>query len=203
MGLTSLAVRTLTARPLRSLLTIVGVALGVGVLSASLTLGAGLESAINRTVRGLVGNADLRISSFLERGLSDATVEAIRTMEGVAVASPIVERQTFLRATPGKNSGTVTVVGVDPETYSAVHPLDLVGGSLLARLGERSAVISEQLAASEGYGLGSELTILGFGNPTHLRVVGIVAERVRSPRPAAGRSSCRSMSPRRRSRSRT
>ena len=175
MGLTSLAVRTLTARPLRSILTIVGVALGVGVLSASLTLGAGLDAAINRTVKDLVGNADLRISSFLERGLSDATVEAIRTLEGVAVASPIVERQTFLRATPGKHSGTVTVVGVDPETYPGVHPLDLVGGSLLARLGERSAVITEELAASDGYGLGSEVTILGFGDPTHLRVVGIVA----------------------------
>ena len=175
MGLTSLAVRTLTARPLRSLLTILGVALGVGVLSASLTLGAGLESAINRTVKDLVGNADLRISSFLERGLSDTTVEAIRTMDGLAVASPIVERQTFLRAAPGKNPGTVTVVGVDPETYPAVHPLDLVGGSLLVRLGERSAVITEELAASDGYGLGSEVTILGFGDPTHLRVVGIVA----------------------------
>lgn len=175
MGLTSLAVRTLTARPLRSLLTIVGVALGVGVLSASLTLGAGLESAINRTVKDLVGNADLRISSFLERGLSGATVEAIRTLDGVAVASPIVERQTFLRATPGTSSGTATVVGVDPETYPAVHPLELVGGSLLARLGERSAVITEELAASDGYGLGSEVTILGFGDPTHLRVVGIVA----------------------------
>ena len=175
MGLTSLAVRTLTARPLRSILTIVGVALGVGVLSASLTLGAGLDAAINRTVKDLVGNADLRISSFLERGLSDTTVDAIRTMDGVAVASPIVERQTFLRATPGNNSGTVTVVGVDPETYPAVHPLDLVGGSLLARLGERSAVITEELAASDGYGLGSEVTILGFGDPTHLRVVGIVA----------------------------
>ncbi|TAL10419.1 MAG: ABC transporter permease [Chloroflexota bacterium] len=175
MGLSRLSARTLTARPLRSLLTILGVALGVGVLSASLTLGAGLEAAINRTVRDLVGNADLRVSAFLERGLSDATVEAIRTMDGVSVAAPIVERRTFLSGVSGTNPGTVTVVGIDPTTYPTVHPLELVGGALLLRADERSAVITEALATAEGYALGSELTVLGAGAPTHLRVVGIVA----------------------------
>lgn len=179
MGLSILSVRTLTARPLRSLLTILGVALGVGVLSASLTLGVGLDAAINRTVKDLVGNADLRVSSFLERGLSETTVDAIRTMDGVAVAAPIVERRTFLAGTPGSstgaNPGTVTVVGIDPATYPSVHPLDLTGGARLIRANERSALITETLAAAEGYALGSELTILGFGEPTHLRVVGIVA----------------------------
>ncbi len=173
MGLTSLARRTLTARPLRSVLTVFGVALGVGVLSASLTLSAGLDSAITRTVGDLVGNADLRVSSFLERGLSDATVHEIETMAGVSVAAPIIEHRTFLTATSGIATAAVTVVGIDPGRYADIHPLELVAGAQLARVDEPSALISERLAGTDGYGLGTELTIQGAGAPARVRVVGI------------------------------
>ncbi|MES2210812.1 MAG: FtsX-like permease family protein [Chloroflexota bacterium] len=187
MGLTTLAARTVAARPLRSFLTILGVALGVAVLSASLTLGAGLDAAIDRTVRDLVGTADLRVSSFLERGLSDATVEAIRATEGVTVAAPTVERRTFLTGTPGAAAGAVTIIGIDPAPYAALHPMQLVVGAPLVRAGEAAAIITERLAASDGYGIGSELTIQGVGAPAHLRVVGIL-EGAGPVADAAGRS---------------
>ena len=96
MGINRLAWRALAARPVRTFLTMLGVALGVGVLSASLTLGAGLNAAIDRTVRDVVGSADLRVSAFLEHGLSDATVDAIRGTAGVDIVAPTVERGTFL-----------------------------------------------------------------------------------------------------------
>lgn len=174
MGLTSLAGRAVVARPLRSFLTILGVALGVGVLSASLTLGAGLDAAIERTVHDLVGNADLRVSSFLERGLSDATVNSIRTMDGVTVAAPTIERRTFLSTASGTSGGAVTIIGIDPAPYLLLHPLQLVAGAPLARSDEASAIITERLAAADGYTIGSELTIQGVGAPARLRIVGIV-----------------------------
>jgi hypothetical protein len=61
MGIDRLAWRAVLARPLRSLLTIVGIALGVGVLSASLTLSAALDAAVERSVNNLVGRADLLV----------------------------------------------------------------------------------------------------------------------------------------------
>ncbi len=175
MGLNRLAARTLAARPLRSLLTILGVALGVGVLSASLTMGAGLETAIGRTVGNAVGSADLRVSSFLERGLADGTVDMIRGTDGVAVVAPSIERQTFLAPITGQPvKGAVTVVGVDPASYALLHPMELAAGAPLRRSDEASAIITEDLAASDGYVVGSELTIQGVGAPAHLRVIGIV-----------------------------
>ncbi|MBI2763789.1 MAG: ABC transporter permease [Chloroflexi bacterium] len=174
MGLTRLSARIVAARPLRSFLTIIGVALGVGVLSASLSLGARLDEAISRTVRDLVGNADLRVSSFLERGLSDATVDEIRTVDGVTVVAATVERRTFLAGVPGTTAGAVTVLGVDPTAYLELHPVVLVAGAPLARIDEPSAMITERLAASAGYVVGSELTIQGAGAPVPVRVVGII-----------------------------
>ncbi len=176
MGLNRLAARTLAARPLRSFLTIVGVALGVGVLSASLTMGAGLDAAIDRTVRDLVGRADLRVSAFLELGLSDQTVDTIRATEGVAIAAPTVERRTFLAPITGRPvTGPVTVLGVDPGPYGQLHPMVLLAGAQLIRPNEASAIITETLASADGYVVGSEVTIHGVGAPAHLRVIGILA----------------------------
>jgi putative ABC transport system permease protein len=176
VGLNRLAWRALKARPLRTFLTMVGVALGVGVLSASLTIGAGLQSAIDRTVRDMVGNADLRVSAFLEGGLSPATVEAVRSTDGVAVVAPTIERQTFLEPLAGQSSGgAVTVLGVDPGPYFTLHPITLGAGLAFAGPDESSALVTAALAAEDGYTVGSSLSILGAGAPRHLKVVGILS----------------------------
>jgi putative ABC transport system permease protein len=176
MSLDRLAWRTLAARPLRTLLTGIGVALGVGVLSASLGLSSGLDTAIDRTVHDVVGSADLRVSAFLESGLSDATVEAIRATDGVQVVAPTIERRTYLASVPGRSPApAVTVVGIDPGPYGQLHPLELEAGANLARIDEPSAIITRTLADSDGYRLGSEIVVQGVGQPASLRVIGIIA----------------------------
>lgn len=176
MSLDRLAWRTLPARPLRTALTVVGVALGVAVLSASLTMGASLDAAIDRTVRDAVGSADLRVSAFLERGLTAATVEAIRATDGVAVVAPTIEHRTYLEPVLGRPLGSaVTVIGIDPLPYQKLHPMELVTGQPLARTDDTSAIITESLAKSDGFSIGSQLAVLGVNAPVHLRVIGILA----------------------------
>jgi putative ABC transport system permease protein len=175
MGLNRLAWRTIAARPLRSLLTIVGIALGVAVLSASLTLGSALDAAVDRTVKDLVGRADLRVSGFLEAGLSDASVDVIRSTDGVLDAAAVIERRTFPSGTPaGTNPDAVTILGIDPISYRRLHDLPLVSGTGLEGGSEPVVLVSEELAAQDGYTLGSKLTLLGSGGLTELRVVGIM-----------------------------
>ena len=182
MGLDRLAWRTLASRPLRTILTIIGVALGVAVLSASLTMGAGLDAAIDRTVRDVVGTADLRVSAFLEQGLSPGTVDVIAATDGVGVVAPTVERRTYPLVVAGQPlPGAVTIVGVDPGPWERLHPLELIEGQPLARPDETSAIITESLARSDGYAIGSQLAVQGIGKPAYLRVIGILA----GPGPAA------------------
>jgi putative ABC transport system permease protein len=176
MGLNRLAGRMLAARPLRTLLTILGVGLGVGVLAASLTLGAALDASIDRTVRDLVGKADLRVAGFLESGLSDAAVATIRSTAGVGVSTAIVEQRTFLSssATSGP-AAAVTVLGIEPASYVSVHDLRLVNGTGLTSASPTGALVSETLAHQDGYAVGSRLGILGAGGEQDLVVAGIVA----------------------------
>ena len=175
MGLTRLAWRMVAARPLRSLLTIIGIGLGIAVLTASLTLGDALEAAVDRTVRDMVGRADLRVSGFLETGLSDASVAAIAATPGVEDAAAVLEHRTFPAGSPtGEPTDAITVLGVDPGSYLRLHDLPLIAGNGLDGPGEPVALITEQLAASDGYTVGSKLGLLGAGGLTELRVVGIV-----------------------------
>ena len=74
--------------PPRRSLTLAGIALGVGVLFAALATNDGIDRSVDRTVRDLVGRADLRISAFAEGGLADATVGTIRGTRGSRSRAP-------------------------------------------------------------------------------------------------------------------
>src|SRR5438445_9462782 len=95
-GLISLALRSLAARRGRTALSVVGIALGIGVLYASLATDAGIAASIDRTVHDLIGRADLRIESFGEKPLSAASLQAIDSAPGVTVAAPALIRRTYL-----------------------------------------------------------------------------------------------------------
>jgi hypothetical protein len=171
VGLDRLAWRTLAARPLRTLLTILGVALGVGVLSASLTMSAGIEAAVDRTVRDVVGSADLRVSAFLEGGLSDATVQAIRDTRGHGRDDREADAS---RPEPGAAPApdAVTVVGSTRHLARLHDPSSSRGAPCPAR--QPSALITETLAGRR-LRPGSELRSGPRSGAT--QVIGILADR--------------------------
>ena len=177
MSLTDLAIRSLRARPVRALLSMLGVALGVAVLFAGLSTNAAVETSVRSTVRDLVGHADLRVAAFGETGLSADTVSRIAGTPGVAVAAAELERRTYL--VPEVDAGaalppSVTVLGVDPATDAQLHDLVLSAGSPLRDPDEHSALISQRLASDDGLTVGSPLTMQAGGDPMIYRVIGIL-----------------------------
>lgn len=171
-----IAWRSLRARPARTILTIIGVALGVAVLFAGLATNVAIESSVDRTVRDLVGRADLRVSAFVETGLGRETVAVIEGIEGVAVAAPALEYQTYLLTGPSAGlPAAVTIVGIDPAREPLVHDLTLVDGFGLTGTDEPSALITQRLATEDGLAVGSELTVQGAGTTADYRVIGILA----------------------------
>lgn len=171
-----IAWRSLRVRPARTILTIIGVALGVAVLFAGLATNVAIESSVNQTVRDLVGRADLRVSAFVETGLGRETVAAIEGTAGVAVAAPALEHQTYLLTGPSAGlPAAVTIVGIDPVREPLVHDLTLVDGFGLTGTDEPSALITQRLATEDGLAVGSELTVQGAGTTANYRVIGILA----------------------------
>ena len=177
-GLDRLAWRGLRARPLRTVLTTIGVALGVAVLFAGLATNAGIESAVDRSVAAIVGRADLRVSAFGESGLPPVTLDSIRGTPGVEIAAPALERRTYLGTGtfgPGPLPAPVTVVGIDPVLEPQLHDLTLVSGELLSA-DDDGALISATLARDDGLAVGGRIGIQGMDAPVELQVVGILAD---------------------------
>ncbi len=180
------ALRGLFARPLRSILTAVGMALGVGVLLATLATNGSIETGVERTVRDVLGRAELRLAGLRSIGLSEATLAAVASTDGVAVAAPAIERRTYLGVRPGLGSGSlpppVTLLGIDPLKDPLVRDWPLAAGSDLASGatgGDAVALVSADLAEDEGIRIGETITVLGSpeapAEAGRLRVVGILA----------------------------
>ena len=177
-GLHRLAWRGLRARPLRTGLTTLGVALGVAVLFAGLATDAGIEASVDRTVASVTGRADLRVAAFGEVGLSPATVFAIASSDGVEIAAPAFERRTYLGTGtfgPGPLPAPVTIAGIDPDREARIHDLSLAAGAPLDGDALDAALVSATLAREDGLSVGSEIGVQGVAAPVHLRVVGILA----------------------------
>jgi putative ABC transport system permease protein len=176
--LNSLAFRSLAARRGRTALSVIGIALGIAVLYASLATDAGIAASIDRTVRDLVGRADLRVEAFGPTGLGPDSLAAIQQAPGVVVAAPALQRRTYLVPAiddPNAAPPPVTVLGIDPGPEASVHDLVLASGAPLQGADANEALISQTLATVNGIAVGGKITIQGpDGAPIDLTVVGII-----------------------------
>ncbi|HET7702737.1 MAG TPA: FtsX-like permease family protein [Candidatus Limnocylindrales bacterium] len=174
----ALAIRSLGARRGRTGLSIVGIALGIAVLFASLTTDAGISAAIDRTVRDLVGRADVRVEAFGPGGLSAESLAAIEAAPGVVVAAPALERRTYLAPAadaPETTPAPVSVLGIDPAREASVRDAALAAGVPLSGPEAFQAVISRTLATADGTTVGGSISFqAGDGSLVDLDVVGIL-----------------------------
>lgn len=178
--LSALAWRTVRARRLRSVLTIAGIALGVGVLFAALATNAAIDASVRQTVAEMLGRTDIRVAAFEEQGLTAPTVAAISGTRGVATAAPELERRTYLASgtvQAGALPAPVTVLGIDPGLDGRLHDLTLAGGTQLVGGVGGNALVSETLAHDEHLALGGQVTVNGAAavGPTAYRIVGLLA----------------------------
>jgi putative ABC transport system permease protein len=175
----ALAIRSLGARRGRTGLSIIGIALGIAVLYASLATDAGISAAIDRTVRDLVGRADVRVEAFGPGGLSAESLAAIEAAPGVVVAAPALERRTYLAPAadvPETTPAPVTVLGIDPAREARVRDAALAAGVPLSGPEAFQAVISQTLATADGMTVGGSITFqAGDGSLVDLTVIGILA----------------------------
>jgi putative ABC transport system permease protein len=177
-GLRSLALRSLAARRGRTALSVVGIALGIAVLFAALATDAGISASIDRTVRDLVGRADLRVEAFGPRGLGAAALAAIEAAPGATTVAPALERRTYLIPAEGDPDAApppVTALGIDPVREPAIRDLSLVAGTGLAGPEASEALVTETLASASRLTVGGTITFQAGDAPVDVKVVGILA----------------------------
>lgn len=97
--------------PLRTLLTIAGVALGVSASVAVRTANIDVLRSFEQAVLTVAGPTTLEVSGG-ETGLDERIITRVRTIAGVTSASPVI-LQTAVRMRGGQAGQAVQVVGLD------------------------------------------------------------------------------------------
>jgi putative ABC transport system permease protein len=179
MRLATLAWRGLTARPLRSALTIIGVALGVALVSGTLLANQAASEAVERAAQEILGKAELRVRAFEADGFDPRTVQLLRKISpAVIAAAPVAERRLLITTKPGPDEKVfnLLVLGVDPDAEALVRTYDLEAGSFLTTT-PTDVVVNAAWAAANGLGVGDELLLNGArADVPHLRIVGLLGD---------------------------
>lgn len=189
-----IALRYLVARrkqafiSLISLVSTLGVAVGVMALIIALALMTGLQQELRNRIVG--SSAHVYVYKITEGGIIDyaAEVQTLLGLPHVLGAAPVMLGKAL--ATTGRAEAFITFKGIDPalektvtEVAQAVRhgSLDALTGDAGGRVG--GVVLGEELAAQLGVFVGDEITLVtpqGTLSPmgiiprqTRLRVVGI------------------------------
>ena len=175
LALWHLAWRGLTARPVRSWLTALSVAVAAASLTAFLALGAGLKQAVNAQISSIgpqlqLSGADL-LQSFsppptLPQGLVER-VWALQSQLGLTAVTPV------LLGYQGEGTAQVTLYGV-PAGLQAIFPgLRMASGRMLTASdrGRRRVVLGAAVARKGGLLVGQTVQV----RRQPMRVVGVMA----------------------------
>src|SRR6187397_2429397 len=177
MRLSAIAWRGLLARPLRTALSIIGVALGVAVVTATIVVGSASEQALESVSVGMLGRADARLRAFAEEGFGPRTLQALRGMPAVVAAAPVSERRLTVSTAPGEDERvfTLLVLGIDPTDDSSIRDVSLAAGLPLSSDSPTDALVPASWAAANGLGLGDTLLLSGRRPEVPgLRIVGLM-----------------------------
>ncbi|HXQ96505.1 MAG TPA: FtsX-like permease family protein [Candidatus Acidoferrales bacterium] len=186
-GPAGLGWRALRRRPLRTALTVIGIAIGVGLVFGALSVDGGGTSGAAGYAGQVAGRADLVVHAFGEGTLSSDTLAVVADTPGVLETSPQVRRPTFATgagsagegSAPGRGAGTplgpVTVVGVDPVEDRALHDEALAAGTFLSGGDTVDTLVTQTWARSHVVGVGSRISLVGPGGERTFTVRGELA----------------------------
>src|ERR687892_655635 len=146
----------------RSLLTIVGIVLGVAVFVAMHTANQAVFYAFERTVDRIAGAAQLQITSG-EAGFPEEVLERVQSIPDVQVAVPVIEAPAGA-SLPGQ--GNILILGVDMTGDRSLREYDLESGDeaviddpLVFLAQPDSIIITNEFAERNNLRVGDRLTL--------------------------------------------
>lgn len=182
-----LALRNLRARLTRTLLTTLGIVIGVAVILAIEITNATTFASIRNLFDETAGRADIIVEPASSPGGLDPQLgTSIERVPGVLLSVPSIQERSFLPSQVGKvvadltitgqSAGTsgVVVLGVDPVLDPQVRVYQLKSGRLLSRDDDRDVLVGATLASTEELSPGDEIELLTPDGFVAFTVAGIV-----------------------------
>lgn len=172
--------RHVTARKRQTLLAVLAVGLGIGIVVSSAALGNGFEESLSDTIRG--SSADVVVTSDYSRtGSYDIelyTIYAseIREVPGVDAVSPYVSTRG-VDVEAGTTDDEASVKGGLPEEEERIFDYreSMAAGTFTSiQKSRKNAVLSKNFADDLGVGMGEEIELSSAASTRSFRVTGIL-----------------------------
>ncbi len=159
-------------QPLRLIVTVLVIALGVALSAAVFLVNASALGEFGQATRRLVGEADLIVRGG-DPGFDEQLYARIARLDGVRHASPVVELDV---AVPGQRQ-TLRLLGVDPLRAGVIQPqlLGEVAGSLFELFEPDAVYLSASAADSLAVRRGDAFEVFVGSEARRLRVIGLLS----------------------------
>ncbi len=173
-----LSLRNLRARVQRTLLTAVGIVLGVGIVFGVLTLSDTMSGTFKELFSRAYGSADLTVTAAGgSGGFDEQVVREARGYEGVESAAPRYSLSSSLildrkRANALPEVRSMRLFGVEPESAELATGFELTSGEF-PKSG-RELTLDGGSAKSAGLEIGDQVTVGTPKGPGELELVGLL-----------------------------
>ena len=174
--------REVRARPSRTILTFLSIAIGVGAVVAVLLATSTTRSAQREMLAAISGKADLEILANTPQGFSYDLLKSVRENSNVEVAIPTLNRVATLfpavesgaqgDASAESRSARTQVLGVDPRVDQKIREYKLAAGETPTSFQE--IMLDSGLATSLNLSTGDKVKLLGKGGLQEFEVVGLL-----------------------------
>lgn len=125
-----IALKNIKSNKLRSLLTMIGIVIGISSVIVMVAIGNGSSKSIMSQVQSLGSNL-ITLSVNASKGVTPEDITAIKTMDGVKNASPIIS--TSVQVKTGTQTTSYSVNGVN-EDISEIRQLNLNYGRFISQI---------------------------------------------------------------------
>jgi putative ABC transport system permease protein len=173
-----LSFRNLRSRVQRTLLTAVGIVLGVGIVFGVLTLSNTMSGTFEDLFTRAYGSADLTVTAAGgSGGFDQKVVEEIRGYEGVESAAPRYSLSSSLILDKGRKDSlpevrSMRLFGVEPQSAKLATGFELTDGHF-PRSG-KELTLDGGSAKRSGLKIGDRVTVGTPEGPKELRLVGLL-----------------------------
>jgi len=184
MNFITLAAKNLLRRRVRTMLTVLGVAIAISVLFSLLALNSGYEMELNREVNSLGAHilavpkgcpyeaASLVIhGGVIPKYLSEADLHNVSSIDGVELATPMLMHQ-FIKTDPKTGKSTPHIIyGIKIDEMRALKPWWKVEGRYFKDGESEVMLVGRALAENENLSIGS---VIGSGPFANFTIIGIL-----------------------------
>ncbi|MFQ5408211.1 MAG: ABC transporter permease [Anaerolineales bacterium] len=184
-----LALRNMRLRKMRTLLTCLGIVLGVAVILAIDVTNASTLDSLRKVFDEAAGESHLYITSSTlgGEGVEEKALGRVADTPGVSVAAPSVSVASLLAQDArgwqiqfgvGRiaNGAMLQVLGVDPQIDPLLREYEITEGRWL-RPDSYEAVLTAEYAAEKELAVGEDMVIVTPEGHERLRLVGLVDKR--------------------------